>query len=286
MSQTPNNPADREIRFIHDHEGVRCDLHLHSTFSDGTQNPHKIIELARRRGIHPTLTDHNEIRGSSIIVNTPDLVVLPAIEVATWERLEFILYFREFGELEDFFVRHLEKHRIPRRYAVTTLSMQELFEALTEYQAVVSLPHPFAPAWKNIEADPERKELLLGSSIWPRISYVEGHNDSLTVGSNRNGMDFARQQGKPALAVSDSHHPRSLGNSTVVFPGVKTRDDLWTALRARVQPEVHSREAELISRLRDVMNFARKHTALYALPWLQKRWMLPYNREDSNRSAK
>lgn len=41
-----------------------CDLHIHSTFSDGTCTPEEIVELALKANLSAiALTDHNTIDG-------------------------------------------------------------------------------------------------------------------------------------------------------------------------------------------------------------------------------
>ena len=47
------------------HEGcsLRCDLHTHSIFSDGTYTPSEIIAEAKRLGLIVALTDHNTVAG-------------------------------------------------------------------------------------------------------------------------------------------------------------------------------------------------------------------------------
>ena len=43
---------------------VFCDLHNHSTFSDGTDTPTKLVALAEERGLGAiALTDHNTVAG-------------------------------------------------------------------------------------------------------------------------------------------------------------------------------------------------------------------------------
>ena len=43
---------------------VFCDLHIHSTFSDGTDTPTRLLELAEERGLGAiALTDHNTVAG-------------------------------------------------------------------------------------------------------------------------------------------------------------------------------------------------------------------------------
>lgn len=41
-----------------------CDLHTHSTFSDGTDTPRELLERAEKMGLHAiALTDHNTVNG-------------------------------------------------------------------------------------------------------------------------------------------------------------------------------------------------------------------------------
>ncbi|MBQ7827446.1 MAG: PHP domain-containing protein [Clostridia bacterium] len=44
-------------------ENKRCDLHTHSTYSDGTWTPEEIIREAKRLDLAVALTDHNMVQG-------------------------------------------------------------------------------------------------------------------------------------------------------------------------------------------------------------------------------
>ena len=46
-----------------DMSSLRCDLHTHSVFSDGTYTPREIIAEAKRLGLIVALTDHNTAAG-------------------------------------------------------------------------------------------------------------------------------------------------------------------------------------------------------------------------------
>lgn len=67
-----------------------CDLHVHSTASDGSLAPHEVVELADRiRLAGVALTDHDTIEGLAGAVETaaglPELTLLCGVEVsATW----------------------------------------------------------------------------------------------------------------------------------------------------------------------------------------------------------
>ena len=46
---------------------IRCDFHVHSTFSDGTLTPSEIVERAQHAGVGClALTDHDEVAGIDV----------------------------------------------------------------------------------------------------------------------------------------------------------------------------------------------------------------------------
>lgn len=64
-----------------------CDLHLHSLFSDGTDTPEKIIDLALKNGLSAVaLTDHNTVAGlerfTAYAADKP-IDIAPGIEFST-----------------------------------------------------------------------------------------------------------------------------------------------------------------------------------------------------------
>ena len=65
----------------------RCDLHTHSTFSDGTFTPSQIIDEAIAQGISAVaLTDHNTVAGLKEFMSYAegkDIIAVPGIEFST-----------------------------------------------------------------------------------------------------------------------------------------------------------------------------------------------------------
>lgn len=64
-----------------------ADLHIHSTFSDGTDAPGELIELAAARGIRAiAIADHDSVRGVAEALKRlphPSVSLIPAIEIST-----------------------------------------------------------------------------------------------------------------------------------------------------------------------------------------------------------
>ena len=93
-------------------QNKRCDLHSHSTFSDGSMSPTELVKLAEERGIHAlALTDHNTSKGLPEFMEAgrqSNVITVPGCEFTTeWNKIEIHivgLFFRReyWNEVEDF----------------------------------------------------------------------------------------------------------------------------------------------------------------------------------------
>ena len=89
-----------------------CDLHTHSTFSDGTFSPSQIVAEGLRKKLRAVaLTDHNTIAGLTAFLKAAEgtgLEGIPGVEISTGYRNQEVhivgLFLRQetYGELEDF----------------------------------------------------------------------------------------------------------------------------------------------------------------------------------------
>ena len=109
-----------------------CDLHTHSTYSDGTYTPTMIIEAAKRIGLSAVaLTDHNNMGGIAELCAAAEgtgIKAIPGIELSTDHAL---------GELHIVGLFLREEHSAPIKEALCELSRLKtesniaLCEALT-----------------------------------------------------------------------------------------------------------------------------------------------------------
>ncbi len=64
-----------------------CDLHVHSTYSDGTLTPAELVSLAEKQNISAVaLCDHNTVDGLKDFINAGrnnDVITIPGIEIST-----------------------------------------------------------------------------------------------------------------------------------------------------------------------------------------------------------
>ncbi len=98
----------------------RCDLHSHSTFSDGSLTPAELVKLAEKQGLSAlALTDHNTSKGLKEFMEAgrnSEVITVPGCEFTTeWNKKEIHivgLFFREeyWNEIEDFLeLTHIAK---------------------------------------------------------------------------------------------------------------------------------------------------------------------------------
>src|SRR5581483_2718508 len=77
----------------------RADLHIHTTYSDGTYTPAQVVELARRCGLSAVaITDHDTLAGvaAARAVAPAALEVIAGVEITTEYRereLHLLAYF-------------------------------------------------------------------------------------------------------------------------------------------------------------------------------------------------
>ena len=68
---------------------MAADLHLHSTYSDGSYKPEQLLKLARSKGLDTiAIADHDTIKGSKEAIKIKDnydIEVIPAIEFSTYK---------------------------------------------------------------------------------------------------------------------------------------------------------------------------------------------------------
>ena len=82
----------------------RADLHLHTTFSDGTYTPAQVVELARRCGLSAlAITDHDTLGGCAAAraAAGSDVEVIPGVEITSEFRSKELHLLAYFVDLDD-----------------------------------------------------------------------------------------------------------------------------------------------------------------------------------------
>lgn len=175
---------------------VRADLHIHTRASpDASTSARTLIHACRQASINAVaVTDHNEIRGASMVrdLAPPGLRVIIGEEIRTHGGAEIVGLFLQ--------------QKVP-----AGLSLGETVSAIRSQGGLVYLPHPF-----------ERKHRVSRLSDSDR-DYLSGVVDIVEVFNARNrdpednvlATEFASRHGLLRGAGSDAHTPAEIGNAWV-----------------------------------------------------------------------
>ena len=252
------------------------DMHVHSEFSDAPNNTTDLItETFKRLNMGVCVCDHNEIRGSIELFTREELFTIPSIEIGSMERLEFLLYFSSPGDLEDYYIRHVEPFKKSRYYAKLDRSFEELIPAAKDYGAAVGLPHPFAPSWKNINFGRKRKVKLFAPDLFSQIDLIEVINGHLPDKRNFKAFLLSEVFDKSPIAGSDSHVPETLGLVYCQFNEALNYIEMLQVLTSGIRVGMNQKFS-----MRKTANVGRKvigsHLKLFVSRKNQRRWMVRY----------
>ena len=183
------------------------DLHFHTDHSDGLPDVRETLKRAKELNIGVAITDHNEISGSlEACRRSNGTLVVPGIEVATYERVHLLFYFSEVKELEKFYRKLVKPNKMDDPFSRTKLRTKDLISRAKDYNCLSCAAHPSASGFtgvSRVKLDPETIE---------KIDLVEVLNGHTSVQRNLRAGEWARQYRKAPSGGSDGHTIGELGN--------------------------------------------------------------------------
>ncbi|MCC7572329.1 MAG: PHP domain-containing protein [Candidatus Methanofastidiosum sp.] len=188
---------------------LKLDFHIHSYYSpDGNMNSLTILEMAVAKDIDViSVTDHNSIRGG---IETRDLAEkkdLP-IKVLVGQEVKTVS-----GEI---IVLNLEEEIPSDMTLEDTVSYAE--------KGFIIAPHPFDKFRKGIGDDID--------SVKDKIHAIEIFNSRTLLSShNKLAETYAKINGIPGVAGSDSHFSEELGSSYFVIESKKTTNAIFKTIK-------------------------------------------------------
>jgi predicted metal-dependent phosphoesterase TrpH len=195
----------------------KADLHIHTTYSDGTASVEAVLEyVATQTDLRAiAITDHDTIEGA---LEAHRLGAAYGIEVIVGEEVSTTE-----GHLLALFI---EQPLAPKQSAAATI-------AGIHAQNGLCIPaHPYNWFLRSMGRAGLRERCVGQSCEWP-VDAIESFNASLWV--PRNNLMAAATGAALDLALvggSDSHHLATLGLGYTLFPG-RTAADLRCAIRMR-----------------------------------------------------
>lgn len=257
------------------------DMHVHTHFSDGEITIEDLIVVATNRRMGLAVCDHNEIRGSMALWDSGQVVTIPAIEIGSRERFEFLLYFSNPESLEDYFITAIEPYKRSRYYTILDRSFTKLVPEAKEFGAVIALAHPFAPGWKNFNYNVERKTKLLAPEVFQHIDMIEVINSHVADSRNFKAFMLSEIFDKSVSAGSDAHRLLEVGAAYLSFDRDLNAQEIFAVLNSRIKvgSETHYRFSRTVGTSRGVIY---NHLKLYFSRKDQQRWMVPYEYDETN----
>ncbi|MHA1568194.1 MAG: PHP domain-containing protein, partial [Alphaproteobacteria bacterium] len=226
---TPTSPAHANLRV------PAMDMHVHTQYSDAKIKVKQLVEVAQRRRLGICICDHNEIRGSIQLWDSGEAATIPGIEIGSAERLEFLCYFPCPEDLEDYFVKYVEPYKHSRYYAKLDKSFTFLIPAAKELGALVCLPHPFAPGWKNFNFNRKRKEKLLDPAFLEQVDLIEVINSHMPDNRNFKAFLLSEILDKSVCAGSDAHRIQEVGAAYLSFGDKLNHKEIFNLLKQRIK---------------------------------------------------
>lgn len=180
------------------------DLHLHTCASDGYNTPKFFIDFLNEKKHLISITDHNEIRGS-VKISELGVTVVPGMELGCEDGFELLVYFKNFEDLEEFYIREVEGNKHPYRMARTTKDVFYFLDILEGRGCHISVPHINGVAQKNFI-----KNKIYLPEVLTRVDSLETYNHSLSKKRNLAAKDLRKRYDLNATFGSDAHINREI----------------------------------------------------------------------------
>jgi len=197
----------------HEHKELNdmkvVDMHSHTNISDGRNPVEEIIEKSKKLNIGISITDHNEIEAT--IKACKSTFAIPGIEATSSDAIDFLFYFYNYKELEEFYHKYIKhKHIKSRGFDLRKLDLgtEELLECVRKYNCVVVLPHPFTFRPKN-----SYKYMQKNPNMLKYVDGIETINSVMNIYANERATSWAKELNMAATGGSDAHMKRFLGRA-------------------------------------------------------------------------
>lgn len=190
-------------------QAFSADLHVHTSRSyDSIQSPATVVRHADRAELDAiATTDHDEFGAHADIEQSPDVMVIPGMEVRT----------RDYDDLLALFITE----------AITSDTLEAAVDEIHGQGGLAILPHPY------------RKVDDFEEWVFQKVDAVEGLNARSKADTNTRAKDLGDVHDCPLTGGSDAHTPWEIGRARTAVTGgpVTSPGDLKAAiLEGEVEP--------------------------------------------------
>jgi len=186
------------------------DMHIHTRYSDSYTHVGHLLRKARKKGFGVAITDHNEVKGvKDALSRKSDVLIIPGMELTTFERAHLLFYFYDYHDLEAFYLKHVEKKKTANPYAFTNCHIQEIIDQGHSFNAIIAAAHPYSPSPMGIVRGIKRG--YVPESVLDSLDSIEVLCGTHTMKMNLNATKLALETGKPFHGGSDAHTLMEVG---------------------------------------------------------------------------
>ena len=186
----------------------KYDLHIHTTFSDGTMTVEDVLKKAKHIGLSGiSITDHDTLSGSLKALSMQKdygILVVPGIEVST-----------RYGHILVYGLTEL-------KYS----SINELIDIVHENDGLLAIAHPYGKFTFLKYPIVDMAEIL------EKADAIECYNGKTIHSSNVKAKHLATKLKKPCIGGSDAHIIEEVGSVlTLISENVESIDDFISAVK-------------------------------------------------------
>ncbi|PIU63323.1 histidinol-phosphatase [archaeon CG07_land_8_20_14_0_80_38_8] len=183
---------------------MKADLHTHTNYSPcSPMSAETLLKTAHKKGLDIiAITDHNKINGA-----------LKARRINPYKDLKIIIGCEKKCEYGELLIYNLKK-------MIKSSKFQDILREAREQKAKVFIAHPtdylrFNNKWKK-----------MNDSFLKSVDGIESVNGRNIF--NQTAINIAKSKGLKAVAGSDAHYPKELGNTYIEYD-----KNLWKEIDAK-----------------------------------------------------
>jgi len=188
------------------------DMHIHTHHSDASIRIPSLFTRARQRGIGVAITDHNEIQGCiEASRHHPGVLLIPGIELNSFEGPHILLYFYSERDLADYFTTWIKGDLKKGQYRSLRLPVERILQSAENYPCVKVAAHPFGYFGINRGVLKCINNRTLPPGIIDHIDGIEVICGAMGRNINEKAARYAGEHGLPITGGSDAHVIPSVG---------------------------------------------------------------------------
>jgi hypothetical protein len=200
------------------------DMHYHTAESDSTAKVFLSVKMANIKKMGLAITDHNKISAVLQAQKNKKLLLIPAIELTSYDYMDLLLYFYNIDELKEFYIKYVKNSKRPNRgfdFNRLKYKLEELLDIIKKYNCLKCIAHPFAPYPQNSYYYlKNRKDLI------KKFDSIEVLNSLMSRYKNMQAKFWADEIKKAYTAGSDAHTIYQLGKALTISEGGTVEDFL------------------------------------------------------------